>query len=80
MGNRFLGLRHHAVVCRDNNNGNIRHLSTACTHRRKGLVARSIQERDMSAVFKRDIIRTNVLRDTACLARNDRCLADIIQQ
>ena len=75
----LLSLRLNAVVCRHYDDYDISNLGSARAHRSKGLVARSVYEGDLPAVFL-DHIRAYVLRDaarfSACYAR----VADIIKQ
>jgi len=72
-------LRHHAVVGRDHQHDDVGHFCTACAHRRKGLVARCIEERDHAA-RRLHVIRADVLGDSARLARGDLGAADVIEE
>ena len=63
----FLGLRHHAVVCRHHQNHDIGGFRAPCTHCREGLVAGGVQERDHAARCF-DVVGTNVLGDAAGFA------------
>ena len=73
------GLRHNAVVRRDDQNGDIRCLRAAGTHGGERLVAGGVEEGDALAV-KLHGIRADVLRDAAGLAGGHVALADIIEQ
>ena len=73
------GLRHDVVVRRHDDDRHVRHGRTARTHRREGLVARRIEERDLLTV-QLHAVRSDVLRDTAGLAFDDVRLADVVQQ
>ena len=68
---RFDGLRHHAVVGRDDQNDDVRHLGAALAHRSEGFVARRIDERDLVARGRQHLISADVLRNTASFARDD---------
>ena len=76
---RLLRLRHDAVVRRDDEDGDVRHLRTAGSHRSEGLVAGSVEERDLATVDL-DLVRADVLRDAACLGVDDRRLANRIEE
>ena len=67
---RFLGLRHHAVVGRDHQDHDVGRLGAARAHRRERLVARRVEEGDHAA-RRLDVIGADVLRDAAGLARRD---------
>ena len=71
MIDRLDRLRHDAVVGRDDEHDDVRHLGAAGAHRREGFVARRIDERDLVAVRRRDLIGADVLRDAAGLAGHD---------
>ena len=82
----FERLRHHAVIRRDHDDDDIRHLRAACTHAGESLVTRGIEEDDLAAECRRvllgdaDLVGTDVLRDATGLARGHVCFADCIQQ
>ena len=80
MGDGFLGLGHHGVIGRNNDNGQVRHLGTAGTHGRKGLVAGGIQEGDAAAVFQFYAVGANVLGNATGLTGNHVGVADVVQQ
>ena len=75
----FNGLRHYAVVRRDNKDGDIGDHRTSCTHGGKRLMTRSVEEGDGTAVNFNGIC-ADVLGDAACLAGSDICMADIVEQ
>ena len=64
----FDSLRHHAVVCRHDQNHDIRRLRTTSTHRSKRGVTRGIQEGDHTVVGF-NVVRTDVLGNAARFAR-----------
>ena len=75
----FDGLRHHAVVRRNDQNRDIGRLRAAGAHRRKGLVTRRIQEGDLAIAHLGDV-RADVLGDAAGLAHGHLRLADVVKQ
>ena len=83
MVDRLDGLRHHAVVRRHDQDGQVGGLRTAGTHGGKRLVARGIQERDLARlVFEGDLglVRADALGNAAGLAAAHVCLADRVQK
>ena len=80
MVDGLLRLRHDVVVRRDDDDGDIRHLRTTGSHGREGFVPRRVKEGDVTSVFQRHVIGTDMLRDAAGLAGNDIGLADIVEQ
>ena len=66
----FEGLRHDAVIGGDNEHGNIRYLSAAGAHGRKGFMTRSIQEGNFLTV-KVDLIGADMLGNTAGFTIHD---------
>ena len=79
MVDRFLGLRHNAVVRSDDDDTDIGHLRAAGTHCGKRFVARRIQERDLLALDT-DLIGADVLRDAAEFTFDNPRLPDRVQQ
>jgi hypothetical protein len=80
---RLHRLRHDAVVGRDHEDRDIGHLGTAGAHGGERLVARGVDEGDgalVALVLGPDLVRTDVLRDAAGLARNDVGVADRVEQ
>ena len=73
-------LRHDAVVGRNDQNDDVRHLGAARTHGGERFVARRIDERDLVAVRGFDLIRADMLRDAAGFARDDIRGPDRIEQ
>ena len=76
---RFLRLRHHAVVGGDDQNHDVGDLRAARAHRRERLVARRVEERD-HALLRLHVVRADVLRDPARLAARDARAADRVEQ
>jgi len=83
VGNRFLGLRHDAVIGRDDENHHIGDVCTACPHLGKGRVTRRIEEGDDLAAGRGNLVRADVLGDATRFTGNhvgfavvveDRCL------
>ncbi len=64
---QFNGLRHHAVISRDNQNGNVSGFRTTGTHRRKGFMARRIDEGDQTTIGLH-LVSTNMLGNAARFA------------
>jgi hypothetical protein len=76
---RFLGLRHDAVIGGHHQDDQVGRLGAARPHRRKGFVARRIEEGDHAA-GRFDVVGTDVLRDAAGLAVCHATLADVVEQ
>ena len=72
-------LRHDAVICRDDEDGDIRDLGTARAHGRERLMARRIEEYDLLALAV-DLICTDMLRDTTSLVRLYMRVTDTVEQ
>ena len=79
MADRFFGLRHDTVFRRDHQHCDVRHVGTACPHFSERFVARSIDKRDLLAVFF-DLVSSNVLRDTPRFAGNDASTNQVVEQ
>ena len=79
MIDRFLRLRHHAVVRRDDEDDDVRDPRTAGAHHRERLVTRCIEEHDVAVVDLHGV-GTDVLRDAAGLALGDARGADRVEQ
>ena len=79
VADRLLRLRHHAVVGGDDEHGDVRHLRAAGAHRGERLVARSVEERQLSPVDV-GLVRTDVLRDPAGLGVDDGRGANRVEQ
>ena len=79
VGDRFLGLRHHAVVRRHHQDDDVGRLGAAGTHGRERFVTRGIQEGDHAA-RRVDVVSADVLRDAAGFARRHLGAADVVQQ
>ena len=76
-------LRHDAVVGGDHQDRDVGHLRTTGTHGGERLVTRGVDEGDGALdalVLGPDLVRTDVLRDAAGLARDDVRLADRVEQ
>ena len=80
MTNRLLGLRHDVVVSSNDDDGNIRYLSTTSTHGSKCLVTWRIEESDVLAVLHLHVVCTDVLSDTTSLTCNHIGLANIVEE
>ena len=78
MVDRFNGLRHHAVVRRNNKDCNIGCHRASCTHGGERLVTGGVKEGDLSALDL-DAVSADVLCDTARFARRDVRVADGVQ-
>ena len=78
--NRLDGLRHDGVVGSDDDDRDIRHFRTTCTHGREGRVTRSIEESDMLTVLEFDVVRTDVLGDTTGLTGDHIRVSDVVEE
>ena len=76
---RLLRLRHHAFVRGDHQHDDVGDLGAARAHRSERLMAGSIDERDRAPVGL-DGVRTDVLRDSAELARGHVGVANRVEQ
>ena len=76
---RLFGLRHHAVVGGDDDDGDVGDLGAAGAHRGEGGVARGVEEGDRLLLVV-DLVGADVLGDAAGLAGGDLGLADRVQQ
>ena len=79
MRDRFLGLRHDAVVGRHHQHDDVGYLGAAGTHRGERFVAGRIEERD-HALRRLDVIRADVLRDATRLTARDPRAANHVEQ
>ena len=79
MGNRFDGLRHHAVVGGHHQNHNIGGFGTACTHGGKRFVTRGVEEGNHAARGFY-VVGTDVLGDAAGFALHHFGTADVVEQ
>ena len=68
---RLARLRHHPVVRRAHEDGDVRALRAPLAHRREGRVTRGVEEGELAAVGEVHDERADVLRDPARLARGD---------
>ena len=73
-------LWHDSIVGSDDDDGDIRHFRTTCTHSGKRSVTRGIEERDMLSVLQFDVISTDMLGDTTCLTGDDVRITDVVQE
>jgi hypothetical protein len=80
VADRFFRLRHHTVVGRNDEHGNIRDVRPASPHLGEGLVTRRIDERYVPAVLRFDEIRPDVLRDAARFAGDNINADDLVEQ
>ncbi len=76
---RFVGLRHKAVVRRDNQDCDVGDIRAALAHFRERRVAGGVEESDFLAVAG-NLIRGCVLRNAARFARDDVRVADCVQE
>ena len=76
----FDSLRHHIIICSNNNNSNICYLSATSTHSRKCLMSWSIQESNTTAIFQFYIIRSYMLGNSSRFTGNNISIPDIIKQ
>ena len=79
VGDRFLRLRHHAVVGRHHQDDDVGCLGATGTHCRKGFVTRGVEEGDHAA-WRFDVVSADVLRNAARFARCHLGAADVVQQ
>ena len=79
MVDAFYGLRHDAVIRRDNKDRNIGDHRAAGAHGSERLMPRSVKESDGAAVYLNGV-RADMLRDAAGLAGDDVRVADIVKQ
>src|SRR5262249_42893890 len=79
MLDRLDRLRHDAVVSSDDQHYNVGGLRTASAHRRKGGVARGIEER-YPPLRGLDVVRPDMLRNTARLASGNLRAANVVEQ
>ena len=79
MVDGFYGLRHHTVVGGDNEDSDIRYLSSAGAHFGKGFVTGGIEESDFpSGNF--NLISTDMLGDPAGFSRRHIGIADGVEE
>ena len=76
MADRFLGLRHDAVVGGDDDDGDIGDLGAAGTHLGERLMAGRVEEGDRPAAVL-DAPGADDLRDAACLGGDDVAAANL---
>ncbi len=76
----FDGLRHHAVVGRHHEDGDVGRLRAAGTHGREGRVAGGVDEGDLAGRSVSHLVGADVLRDAAGFARNHVGVADGVEQ
>src|SRR5690606_25253080 len=79
MLDRFLSLRHDAVISCHHQNHDIRGLGTTSTHGGKRSVARGVQEGDHAALGL-NVVGTDMLGNTAGFARGDLGATNIVEQ
>ena len=76
----LFGLRHDVVVGSHDDDGDVGDLGTAGTHGSECLMTRGIEEGDMTAIVKRHVVGTDVLRDTTGLTGDNISPTDIVEQ
>ena len=79
MRDRLLRLRHDAVVRRDDEHGDVRHLRAAGSHGGERLVAGRVEERDAPSADL-GLVRADVLRDPSGLGLDDSGFADGVEE
>jgi hypothetical protein len=77
---RLPRLRHHAVVCRDDEDDDVSDLGAAGAHERERFMTGRVEEDDAAAITHVDVIRADMLRDAAGFALGDLGLADGVEQ
>src|SRR3954453_239525 len=80
---RLHGLRHHAVVGRDHQDGDVRRLGTASTHGGERLVTRGVDEGDpalLAVDLRRHLVGADVLGDPTGLLRDHVGVADRVEE
>ena len=80
MTNSLNSLRHDSVISGNNQNHNIRNLRTTRTHFRECLVTRRINKCNLISGLNRNLISTDMLRNTTGFMRCNVCLTQSIQQ
>ena len=73
-------LRLHAVIGRHHQHDDVGHLSATLPHGGEGLVAGRIDESDLVAERRHNLIGADMLGDAACFLRNDIGRADGVEQ
>ena len=79
MVDRFLGLRHHAVVRRHHQDDDVGRLGATGTHRRESLVTRGVEEGEHATVGF-DVVGTDVLGNAAGFAGRHLGAPDVVEQ
>ena len=83
---RFQSLRHHTVICRNNEDNDVRDICTARTHGTERRVAGRVEKSDLREFFfafrmrHGNRVSTDVLRDAAGFARRDIGFANHVEQ
>ncbi len=80
MVDGFLGLRHHAVICGNDQDDDVGHLGAAGAHLGEGLVAGGVDKDHHPSVGCFDPRCTDVLGDAAGFLFGDAARADGVQQ
>ena len=78
MIDSFARLRHNAVIGGDNNDRNVRYLSTARAHGGKCLVTWSIKEGDFLPIYF-DLVGTDILCNATCFTSRDLGFANHVE-
>lgn len=71
---------HHAVVGRDDDDGNVGNLRSAGAHRGERFVSRGVEEGYLAPVGQRHVVRSDMLRYASGLAGYDVGVADMVEQ
>ena len=80
MSDSLLSGRHDGVISGNDDDSDIGHLSTTCTHGCESFVTRGIKESNAASIIELYVVSTDVLSDTACLSGNDIGLSDIVEE
>ena len=80
MRNSLLGGRHDRVVGCNDDDGDIRHLSTTGTHGGESLVTWGVKECYLASVRQLYVVCTDVLSNTTSLAGNHICVAYVVEE
>ncbi|OAV74836.1 hypothetical protein Barb7_01611 [Bacteroidales bacterium Barb7] len=76
----FHRLRHHAVVCGNDDDGDVGYFRTTGAHGCKGFMSRRIKEGDVASVGQCHVVRTDMLCDAAGFTGYHVGFADVVKQ
>ncbi len=77
---RLHSLGHHVVIGGHYDDGEVGHLGSAGTHGGERLMARGVEESDVTAVVQFHVVGSDMLCDTSGLAGDHICFADIVEK